>query len=60
MFTISYSTAVLVPAASGLLWDLTGVPGAAFVPIAVCALLIAALAPGLPGGRRSAFDRFGA
>jgi hypothetical protein len=51
---------VLVPAASGLLWDLTGVPGAAFVPIAVCALLIAALAPGLPGGRRSAFDRFGA
>jgi len=53
MFTISYSTAVLVPAASGLLWDLTGVPGAAFAPIAVCAVLIAALAPGLPIGRRS-------
>jgi len=50
MFTISYSTAVLVPAASGLLWDLTGVPGAAFVPIAVCALLIAVLAPSLPKG----------
>ena len=50
MFTISYSTAVLVPAASGALWDLTGVPGAAFAPIAVCALLIAVLAPGLLGG----------
>jgi CP family cyanate transporter-like MFS transporter len=48
MFTISYSTAVLVPAASGALWDLTGVPGAAFAPIAVCALMIAVLAPTLP------------
>jgi len=50
MFTISYSTAVLVPAASGLLWDLTGVPGAAFAPMAVCGLLIAVLAPSLPTG----------
>src|SRR5262249_43813624 len=48
MFTISYSTAVLVPAVSGALWDLTGMPGAAFAPIAICALLIAVLAPGLP------------
>jgi MFS transporter, CP family, cyanate transporter len=48
MFTISYSTAVLVPAASGLLWDLTGVPGLAFAPTAVCAVLLAALAPNLP------------
>jgi hypothetical protein len=39
-----------VPAASGALWDLTGVPGAAFAPIAVCAVLIAVLAPGLPQG----------
>jgi len=50
MFTISYSTAVLVPALSGALWDLTGMPGVAFAPIAVCALLIAVLAPGLPAG----------
>jgi CP family cyanate transporter-like MFS transporter len=47
MFTISYSTAVLVPAVSGSLWDLTGVPGLAFAPMAVCAVLIAVLAPGL-------------
>ncbi len=56
MFTISYSTAVVVPAVSGVLWDMTGVPGAAFAPVAVCALLIAVLAPGLPmeaGGRRA-------
>jgi CP family cyanate transporter-like MFS transporter len=50
MFTISYSTAVVVPAVSGALWDVTGIPGAAFAPIAVCALLIAVLAPGLPMG----------
>jgi MFS transporter, CP family, cyanate transporter len=50
MFTISYSTAVLVPAASGLLWDLTGVPGMAFAPTAVCAVLLATLAPRLPSG----------
>jgi MFS transporter, CP family, cyanate transporter len=52
MFTISYSTAVLVPAVSGALWDLTGMPAAAFAPMAVCALLIAVLAPGLPTIRR--------
>jgi len=50
MFTISYSTAVLVPAASGLLWDLTGVPAVAFAPMAACAVLLAVLAPRLPSG----------
>jgi MFS transporter, CP family, cyanate transporter len=48
MFTISYSTAVVVPTLSGLLWDMTGMPGAAFAPMAVCAVLIATLAPTLP------------
>jgi CP family cyanate transporter-like MFS transporter len=54
MFTISYSTAVLVPTLSGMLWDLSGVPAAAFIPMAVCGGMIAALAPGLPilSGRR--------
>jgi len=54
MFTISYSTAVLVPTLSGFLWDTTGIPGTAFAPLAVCAVMIAALAPGLPilSGRR--------
>jgi CP family cyanate transporter-like MFS transporter len=52
MFTISYSTAVVVPTASGLAWDLTGLPGAAFAPIAACAVMLVALAPTLPIGRR--------
>jgi MFS transporter, CP family, cyanate transporter len=52
MFTISYSTAVVVPTASGLAWDLTGLPGAAFAPIAACAVMLVALAPTLPIRRR--------
>jgi CP family cyanate transporter-like MFS transporter len=52
MFTISYSTAVIVPTLSGLVWDLTGMPGSAFAPIAACAVLLAAVAPTLPIGRR--------
>ena len=35
MFTISYSCAVIVPVVSGLVWDATGVPAMAFVPIAL-------------------------
>lgn len=45
MFTISYSCAVIVPIVSGALWDMTAVAGMAFVPIAMCALLLIALAP---------------
>jgi CP family cyanate transporter-like MFS transporter len=47
MFTISYSCAVIVPIVSGLAWDATGVPAAAFIPIAMGAVLIVALAPTL-------------
>ena len=45
MFTISYSTAVLTPIVSGLAWDLTGVAPAAFVPLALCAVVLIVLAP---------------
>ena len=47
MFTISYSCAVMVPILSGIAWDLTGLPAAAFVPMAMMALLTVALAPTL-------------
>jgi MFS transporter, CP family, cyanate transporter len=47
MFTISYSCAVIVPIASGLVWDATGVPATGFVPIALAALLIVVFAPTL-------------
>jgi MFS transporter, CP family, cyanate transporter len=52
MFTISYSTGVIVPTVSGLAWDLTGMPGTAFAPLAACAVMLAVLAPTLPIGRR--------
>ncbi len=40
MFTISYSCAVIVPVLSGIAWDLSGIPAAAFVPIGLCAFLL--------------------
>jgi CP family cyanate transporter-like MFS transporter len=47
MFTISYTCAVVVPVVSGLCWDLSGVPAAAFVPVGFCALVLASLAPSI-------------
>ncbi len=52
MFTISYSTAVLTPVISGLAWDLTGIAQAAFVPLALCAVMLIALAPSVAFERR--------
>jgi CP family cyanate transporter-like MFS transporter len=40
MFTISYSCALVVPVLSGIAWDLSGVPAAAFLPIGLCAALL--------------------
>ncbi len=47
MFTISYTCAVIVPVVSGLLWDHTGIPAIAFLPIGICGLGLMALAPGI-------------
>ena len=47
MFTISYSCAVIVPVISGLIWDLSGIPSMAFLPIALCGLLLVILAPAI-------------
>ena len=47
MFTISYSCAVIVPVISGLLWDFTGVAAMAFLPLAVCGILLVILAPAI-------------
>ena len=44
MFTISYSGAVVVALASGAVWDLTGVPALAFLPIALCGAVLAGAA----------------
>ena len=45
MFTISYSFAVITPVFSGLIWDLTGYAQSAFLPLALCAMILIAIAP---------------
>ena len=43
MFTISYSCAVAIPTLSGALWDITGRPWTAFVPLSLCAITLTVL-----------------
>jgi CP family cyanate transporter-like MFS transporter len=40
MFTVSYTTAIIVPTVSGALWDATGKPWTAFVPLCLCAVVL--------------------
>jgi len=40
MFTVSYTTAIIIPTISGALWDATGKPWTAFVPLCVCAMVL--------------------
>jgi CP family cyanate transporter-like MFS transporter len=47
MFTISYSCAVIVPVISGLAWDVSGIAGLAFAPIAICGIILITLAPAI-------------
>jgi CP family cyanate transporter-like MFS transporter len=47
MFTISYSCAVVVPVISGLAWDLTGIAITAFLPIALCGIVLVIVAPAI-------------
>jgi CP family cyanate transporter-like MFS transporter len=44
MFTISYSCAMLMSIVGGALWDMTRMPVASFAPVAVCGIMIVALA----------------
>jgi CP family cyanate transporter-like MFS transporter len=43
MFTISYTLAVIIPTLAGALWDLTGIPWMAFVPLSVCGVTLTLL-----------------
>ena len=47
MFTISYSCAVIVPVISGMVWDMSGRAELAFLPIALCGIILAVLAPAI-------------
>jgi CP family cyanate transporter-like MFS transporter len=52
MFTISYSCAMAIAIACGAAWDLTSDARFAFLPIALSAVPIIALAPTIPFGQR--------
>ena len=52
MFTISYPCAVLVSLLSGWIWDATGQPLAAFVPIGLSAAALILIAPALDLNRQ--------
>ena len=43
MLTVSYGFAVAVPIICGALWDLTGRPWTAFIPLMVCPVVLAVL-----------------
>ena len=51
MFTISYTCAVTIPTISGALWDFTGAPFMAFVPLMLCAVTLTVLGCVLSGYR---------
>jgi MFS transporter, CP family, cyanate transporter len=57
MFTMSYGSAVVTPIVSGALWDVTGVPAAAFIPIGVCAAVLLAFAPAMKFHQVKSEDR---
>jgi CP family cyanate transporter-like MFS transporter len=40
MFTIAYACAIVIPTISGALWDWTGKPWTAFVPLCACAVTL--------------------
>jgi uncharacterized membrane protein AbrB (regulator of aidB expression) len=44
MFTISYGIAMVLSVLGGWLWDFTHTPIAGFLPVALCAVLVMALA----------------
>jgi MFS transporter, CP family, cyanate transporter len=44
MFTISYSCAMLMSIVGGALWDMTHMPVTGFAPVALCGIVIVALA----------------
>jgi CP family cyanate transporter-like MFS transporter len=53
MFTISYGLAVIVPVICGAVWDLTGAAWTAFVPLALCAVVMTVLGIPLTRYRRA-------
>jgi MFS transporter, CP family, cyanate transporter len=57
MFTISYLCAVLVPIVGGFIWDWSAVAASAFLPVAICAVIVMPLAATLPLQSSANFTR---
>lgn len=45
MFTVSYTCAIIIPTISGALWDTTGRPWTAFLPLCLCAVGLTLFGP---------------
>jgi cyanate permease len=43
MLTIAYACAIIIPTICGALWDATGQPWTAFVPLCLCAVALTVL-----------------
>jgi MFS transporter, CP family, cyanate transporter len=43
MFTIAYTCAIIIPTICGALWDVSGKPWTAFVPLCICAVTLTGL-----------------
>jgi CP family cyanate transporter-like MFS transporter len=52
MLTVSYSLAMIVAVLSGITWDVTGVPSAAFIPMGLCGLVLFCVPATIPFGKR--------
>src|SRR5262245_15826283 len=52
MLTVSYAIGVSIAVISGVTWDVTGIPAAAFVPIGLCALLLLTVPATIPFGKK--------
>lgn len=57
MMTISYAIAMVIAVVSGAIWDASGVPGLAFVPVGLCALFPILLAATIPFHRADSVAR---
>ncbi len=53
MFAIGYTMSFVVPLIGGHVWDLTHRPAMAFIPVAVAATVVFAMALTLPSVQRS-------
>jgi MFS transporter, CP family, cyanate transporter len=54
MFTVSYTCAIIIPTISGALWDVTGTPWMAFVPLCLCAVGLTVFGPAVIRHRTAA------